>query len=349
MTQLVKAACFTDIHFGRKQNSEQHNQDCLNFIHWFCEQVKQDKAIDHIVFLGDWHEQRAAINGLTLDFSYRSAQILNDLGLPIYMIVGNHDLYYRHNRNIYSTTFFQSLDNFILIDKPKVFEELGNSKTLISAFLFPQEYTENYTLLNSMDVVFGHFEFKGYVITGEDTVVMEHGPDSDDYNKPKRIFTGHFHKRQGKSNVQYIGSTFPMDFSDANDVERGMMVYDYLKDDVKFIDWPDCPTYTKTTLSSLLTDHKKILKNGASVKCLADQDITLEESNKLREKFVTKYNLREFTFEEQSTTEIIEDTDMDLSGLELESTTSIVTTLLGRIKETKIKPDKLIKIYKETK
>lgn len=347
MTKLVKSACFTDIHFGRKQNSEQHNQDCLNFVSWFCEQVKADPSIDHIVFLGDWHEQRSAINGLTLDFSYNAAKLLNDLGLPIYMIVGNHDLYYRNNRNIYTTTFFQTFTNFILIDTPKIYPELGNGKTLIAPFLFPQEYTENYTLLNSMDVVYGHFEFKGYVITG-DTVIMEHGPDAEDYGKPKHIFTGHFHKRQGKGNVQYIGSTFPMDFADANDVERGMMVYDYNKDDVKFIDWPDCPTYIKTKLSELLVGHKKILKPYSSVKCLADQDITLEESNQLREKFVSKYNLREFTFEEPSTSDIIEDTDMDLSGLELESTTSIVVTLLGRIKETKIKPEKLIKIYKET-
>ena len=32
-----KAAVFTDIHFGLKSNSIQHNQDCSNFVDWFIE------------------------------------------------------------------------------------------------------------------------------------------------------------------------------------------------------------------------------------------------------------------------------------------------------------------------
>ena len=30
-----KAACFTDIHWGLKNNAKQHNEDCLDFIDWF--------------------------------------------------------------------------------------------------------------------------------------------------------------------------------------------------------------------------------------------------------------------------------------------------------------------------
>ena len=42
MTQFFnKAACFTDIHFGMKNNARQHNIDCENFITWFIEQAKE--------------------------------------------------------------------------------------------------------------------------------------------------------------------------------------------------------------------------------------------------------------------------------------------------------------------
>ena len=34
-----KAACFTDIHWGMKNNAKQHNEDCLDFIDWFIGQV----------------------------------------------------------------------------------------------------------------------------------------------------------------------------------------------------------------------------------------------------------------------------------------------------------------------
>ena len=60
-TKLKKASMMTDIHFGRKSNSEQHNQDCLDYIDWFCAKVKKDKKIDHVMFLGDWHENRSAL------------------------------------------------------------------------------------------------------------------------------------------------------------------------------------------------------------------------------------------------------------------------------------------------
>jgi len=98
MTKLNKAAAFTDIHHGKRANSERHNQDCTDFVDWFCEQVKQDPEIDHIFFLGAWFENRNAINISTLNYSYRNAKKINQLDLPVYYIVGNHDLYHKYSR-----------------------------------------------------------------------------------------------------------------------------------------------------------------------------------------------------------------------------------------------------------
>jgi len=39
-----KAAVFTDIHFGLKSNSLQHNQDCANFVDWFISEAKHKGA-----------------------------------------------------------------------------------------------------------------------------------------------------------------------------------------------------------------------------------------------------------------------------------------------------------------
>ena len=37
-----KAAVFTDIHFGMKSNSIQHNRDCSDFVDWFIEKSKEE-------------------------------------------------------------------------------------------------------------------------------------------------------------------------------------------------------------------------------------------------------------------------------------------------------------------
>ena len=40
MTFFNRVACFTDIHFGNKNNSKTHNKDCAEFVDWFVQQQK---------------------------------------------------------------------------------------------------------------------------------------------------------------------------------------------------------------------------------------------------------------------------------------------------------------------
>lgn len=334
----------TDIHLGRKNNDETHNQDCINYINWFCGQVKADSEIDCVFFLGDWHEHRSAINGMTLHYSQMGANLLNDLGLPVFFVTGNHDLYYRNNRDVYTTVIFDKLQNFTLVNEPIVLEE---NSCVLAPFLFEHEYSEFFTKYSKNAIFAGHFEFKGFVLTGE-TAIKEHGPDPDDYKKPKRIFSGHYHRRQSKNNIYYIGNTFPADFSDANDTERGMAIYDFEHDDLRYVNWPDCPTYIKTKLSDLLSKPKKILNKNARVKVIVDQAITLSENNEIKKLFAEKYNLREIVLEEQVDTSIqLTEIEQEVEDLKLEGINEIIPELLKRIKSEKIDPEKLLRIYRQ--
>ena len=294
MKKLTKGAFATDIHFGKKSNSQQHNEDCINYLRWFCEQVEQEGDIDYIGFLGDWNENRSALNVATLNYSYHGAKLINNLGLPVYFCVGNHDLYHRHTREIHSVIPFQEFSNFIVINEPTVINEI-EGKALFSPYLFHDEYP---TLAKYTKLPFwaGHFEFKGFVVTGY-SMTMPTGPDHTLYQGPTHIISGHFHKRQTGDNIVYMGNTFPMDFSDAGDTERGMMIYDHTKQEMKFNNWTDCPKYIKTSVSRLL-DGKTKMPVNARVKCLLDIPLTFEEINELKTSFVTTYNLRDFATEE---------------------------------------------------
>lgn len=342
---LKKAGIFTDIHLGRKNNSELHNSDCFNFIKWFVSECKKHK-VDHIVFCGDWFENRDSIGGKTLDWSHKAIKYIEEnLDVPFFFIIGNHDLVFRNTRNAFNTKIFEPFHNMIIVDDtmPTV---IGGKKCLFCPYLFEDEYAEQVKIINSHDIVYGHFEFKGFVVTGE-TKVLDHGPDHDDFQKPTRIFTGHFHKRQNKGNVYYIGNTFPMDYSDANDTNRGMAVYDYDADDLTFIDWADAPTYISCDFSELIAKPKKILRKNATVKCIVDvSDLGYEDILEIKNLLVTKYSLREMRLEEPPEDYTIGE-DIDPEDLKAESTTEIVTNLLSKVSSTEIKPDKLKKIYKE--
>jgi len=288
--RFKKIGIFTDIHFGRRSNSRVHNQDCLDFIDWFCAQL--DDSYSHIAFLGDWFESRSAINIETLHFSYQGLQKLNSVGKPVYFCVGNHDLHRRTTREIHSVQMFQELDNFHVIDKPVVEDGL-----LFSPYLFPEEYP---TMVehNKLWAWLGHFEFKGFVVTGQGHA-LEHGPVHTNFVGPKRILTGHFHKRQSQDNVHYVGNAFPMDFGDAGDYERGMATYYVPEDKLTFTNWSSCPKYLKTSLSKIMgQDTIKAFLPRMKVKCVIDEELGYQDAQDLRVAMIEQYHLRDFILEE---------------------------------------------------
>lgn len=347
-TKLTKAAAFTDIHWGAKSNSEQHNQDCLNYIDWFCQEAI-DNSADHIIFLGDWFENRSAVNISTLHYSYLGAKKLNSLGIPVYFIIGNHDLYHRHTREIYSTIQFHEFSNFTIIDNPTIISDIVGDP-LLCPYLFPHEYPE-LVKYNSVETWWGHFEFKGFIVTGYN-ITMQSGPDHNMFDGPTYIFSGHFHKRQRGGNVVYIGNTFPTNFSDADDSNRGMMIYNHVSKQVKFLDWDECPKYSKVSLSKLL-DGKIKLPKEARIKCLIDVPLSFEESAALKQQMMQTYELREFTPEEsREVADAMSNTDVediDTDGVQISGIDDLVIRMLRSIDTDHIDNNLLIEQYQRLK
>lgn len=338
---------FTDIHWGKKQNSDAHNTNCLNFIKFICTTVKKQKNIDAICFLGDWFESRPSINVSTLNYAYTGAKLLNELNIPIFFIVGNHDLYTRVHRDIHSVVMYHELQNFKVISETTLIPELGPKGTLLVPYLFHHEYgtLQEY---KKIPVFMGHFEFQGFVVTGQNTI-MTHGPSHTDLKKQRRIFSGHFHKRQISDNVTYIGNAFPMDFGDANDHQRGLAIYDYDNDNLTFIDWNDSPKYVKINLSQLIEDDF-VMPTNTHLKCVADIDLQYDEYTKIKKLYSNKHQLKEFIIEEQPVTVYIETEDGqeivdDIELSEQMDTNEIIISLLQSINASNIDNTKLINIY----
>ena len=342
--KLKKAASFSDIHFGKRANSEQHLQDCIDFVTWVKEQVSNDPTIDHIICMGDWHEHRAGLSTLTMHYSYQAAEILSSIGIPVFLLVGNHDLFHRQTRSVFSTLMFKHIPNIYLIPEP-ITIEMANGPVLLTPFLFPDEYP-GLMEYSKVPVWWGHFEFKGFVISGYN-IKMQTGPEHNDFNGPTRIFSGHFHKRQIEDNIVYIGNTFPMDFSDAGDYERGMAVYEYASDDLQFIDWADCPKFIRVKLSNLVNGNVKLPTNSR-VKCVIDVPLTYEELLDIKKNFSTEYNLREIVLEESDDNdEALENTEVDdlTQTGESHGLDSMVIGMLKNIDTPKIDQNLLVTIY----
>lgn len=334
----------TDIHFGKRSNSAAHNEDNLDFIDFFCAEVKKDTDITHIMFLGDWYENRNAVNISTLNYSHEALKRLNVLGLDILFMVGNHDLYQRHNRDIHSSVGFDAYEHVTLIEHPAVLDDTF----LLCPYIFASEYG---SLLPHTHLKYfaGHFEFKSFVMSGH--TVNEHGPDHKNFKGPTYIFSGHFHKRQVQDNIIYIGNVFPTDYGDAGDSDRGMCVLDTRDDTVTFIDWDDAPTFLRTSLTEILAgDFMAPAK--CRVKCLLDVDLTYSEVQGLKEQMIKDFNLREFSVQENVEEKKLAVSeggdDADLDDLQLASIDEMVSALLKTMTDTtNIKATNLVKIYNE--
>jgi hypothetical protein len=240
---------------------------------------------------------------------------------------------------------FNELRNFIVIDKVTIVDNL-----LFAPYLFEAEY-EKLVEHNDKWAWFGHFEFKGFVLTGH-SHVLEHGPDARLFSGPKKIFSGHFHKRQQGGNVVYIGNAMPCDFGDAGDYARGMATYDVLGDVITYTDWPDAPSYYKTTLSAVIADQW-LPKPKMKVKCVVDvPDFGYQDAQELREMMVQQHGLRDFILEEDRAEKqgLLEGENVKVteSMLDFTSIDEMVIKQLeeSRDEKSKIKVDKLVEIYK---
>ena len=249
-----KVACFTDIHFGNKNNSRLHNDDCERFIYWFIEEAKKAEC-ETCIFLGDWHHQRASVNVSTLNYTVPNIQRLSEAFENVYMIMGNHDLYYREKREIHSIPYAGLHDNVHIINDNMI-ERDG---VALVPWLVEDEWKKMAKIKSRY--VFGHFELPHFKMNAMVTMPDHGGLKAEDFKGPEYVFSGHFHKRQQNRNVHYLGSPFPHNYADAWDDDRGMMILEWDKEP-QYIDWPDGPKYRTLPLSKLIDTPDRYLSEN---------------------------------------------------------------------------------------
>jgi hypothetical protein len=279
-----RAALFTDIHFGLKSNSQLHNDDCLTFVKWATAKALEE-GCETAFFLGDWHNHRASINIVTLNYSLQALEHLSANFSTVYFIPGNHDLYYRDKRDVQSVEWAKHLPNLVICN-----DWVHSGDVVVAPWLVGDDHKRLAKM--SGKYLFGHFELPGYLMNAM-VEMPDHGSvRREDLSGFEHVYTGHFHKRQTKNNVTYIGNCFPHNFADAGDDERGVMIMEWGKQP-EYHAWPDQPTYRVLSLAHLIDHAASILRPKMHVRVELDIDISYEEANYIKETFIRDYQLRE--------------------------------------------------------
>ena len=329
-----KAAVFTDIHFGLKSNSMIHNQDCEQFVDWFIDLARRE-GCETALFLGDWSHHRASINMMTLQYSLRALERLSAAFDQVYFIPGNHDLYYRDRRDIYSTEWARHIPNIHICN-----DWFESGDVIIAPWLVGDDHKQIARM--QARYMFGHFELPHFKMnamvempdTGE--IKREHFANFD------RVFSGHFHLRQNHGNIHYIGNAFPHNYADAGDSERGCMILEW-GSEPEYHAWTNQPLYNVWNLSHVIDHAADILRPNMHVRVQLDIEISYEEANFIRETFVDQYRLREMALIPNKRAALEE--DMAPGQVRFESVDQIVTDQISHIESEFYDPKLLLQIY----
>ena len=223
----MKIAIITDQHFGARKNSKLFHDYFLKFYEdiFFPTLIKE--GITTIVDMGDTFDSRKGVDFVSLEWAKNHYyDRLAELGITVHTIIGNHTAYYKNTNDLTGVgLFLREYDNV------KIYPEaeeviLDGTKFLFVPWINSENQEKTLQTIEESDspCVMGHLELNGFMATRGH--FMEHGMDSNIFDKFERVYSGHYHMRSNKENIFYLGNPYEMYWNDVNDRDRGFHLFD---------------------------------------------------------------------------------------------------------------------------
>jgi DNA repair exonuclease SbcCD nuclease subunit len=222
----MKVALITDTHYGFKKGNQDYHDYFLKFYNDIFFPTLKKKKIKHVIHLGDVFDIRRNIDFWSLDWARKNIfNPLQDIGVTVDMMVGNHDSFYKNTLEINSLEcLLQEYSNLRVYTEPSEVT-VGGRKLIYLPWICEQNENQTVNLLQETDsqVILGHLEMEGFKTNP--TYVANHGRQISEFSKFEMVMSGHYHTRSKKGNFQYIGNPYQMYWNDYAD-ERGFNIFD---------------------------------------------------------------------------------------------------------------------------
>ena len=232
----MKIALITDQHLDGRKGS----LPFWNYFQKFYDDVffptLEKEGVRVIFDLGDTFDNRKSMDFNTF---HRVRENYFERLKPynVHMLLGNHCTYYKNTNRINSPELL--LDQYKNI---KIYSEptevlMGKKVFLMLPWINKENQEDVFRRLETSeaDICCGHLELNGFEVTPG--MKMDHGMDPSLFHRFKRVWSGHFHHKSKKGNVQYLGNPYQMYWNDYKD-RRGFHIYDTESDRLKFVENP---------------------------------------------------------------------------------------------------------------
>jgi len=232
----VKIAIITDQHFGARKNSKLFHDYFLKFYEdiFFPTLIKE--GITTIVDMGDTFDSRKGVDFVSLEWAKNHYyDRLEELGITVHTIIGNHTAYYKNTNDLTGVgLFLREYDNVKIYPEAEEVR-IDKTKFLFVPWINPENQEKTFELIEESDspCVMGHLELNGFMATRGH--FMEHGMDSNIFDKFDKVYSGHYHMRSNKENIFYLGNPYEMYWNDCGD-KRGFNILDTETGEIEFVE-----------------------------------------------------------------------------------------------------------------
>ena len=230
----MKVALITDQHFGARNDSSIF----LDFYEQFYKEVFFKKLVEEgvtkLLILGDTFDRRKYVNFNTLK---RAKEMFFDplevYGIETFMLVGNHDTYYKNTNEVNSVSLLiNDYNNIHVIDSPTTID-LGEEKVCMIPWICADNYTQCVKEINSTSasICAGHFEIEGFAMYKG--LPSQEGLSRGLFNRFEYTFSGHYHHKSTSGDIHYLGNPYELTWQDFND-SRGFHILDLANRNLAF-------------------------------------------------------------------------------------------------------------------
>ena len=270
---MTKVALITDTHFGIRKGSQIFHDYFRKFYSEVFFPELESRGIDTVIHLGDCFDVRKGIDYWSLNWAKDNFFTpLQERGIQLHLIVGNHDIFYKESLSINSPGLnLQEYDNVTIYQEPGTHTISG-----CPIFMVPwicegnaESFSEELAY-SEANVCMGHLELAGFYANKD--YQCQHGTDSKIFSRFDRVFSGHFHKKNSAGNITYLGNPYQLYWNDEGDT-RGFHIFDLETYELEFIENPNTMFHKITYNESdrkLINPHKykdsyvKVIVEGKS-------------------------------------------------------------------------------------
>jgi len=252
----MKIALLNDTHFGVRNDSPAFIKYQNRFYDELFFPYIIENKIDTLIHLGDVVDRRKFINHNTAhNFKKVFWDKLDKLNIKTYVIIGNHDTYYKNTNEV------NALQNLEISKNTEVFTkatelEFDGLKVLFIPWICDDNETESVeTIKNSTSpIAMGHLEIKGFEM--HNGHYNDHGQEKAMFKRFEKVLSGHFHKKSDDGQIYYLGTQYEMTWSDYM-CPKGFHIFDTVDKTLERIVNP-FTIFEKIYYDDTATDYSKI-------------------------------------------------------------------------------------------